>query len=635
MLSKLVGRIKSMNKKEAFIVFLIFLFAFGIRGHLMIYELFFEFDTYFHARMAEYVIQNTALPAYEWMAYYQLDKPTLPAQGAFFWIFTALIYKVFTLGAVYNKELWIGFVKILPALFGALTVVAMYFLGKEMYDRKTGIIMAFFSAVVPAFVYRTMAGQFEEDSLGFLWMVIGFVLLVKALKPQEFNKKTIGIALLSAFFFGLMAWTWQMFLLIPLITLSYAGTMVVWMWFKNEPKEKIFAFVKIIAVTFFVFSVLATVFTGPVWITKTVGTLVQYTPITTENIDRFTQKGSGVLATTVGEENLGFPFWFEKYNALVIFPIIGLFLLPFRALRRNDRFALMLFFWTVITLFMSFHKLKFTFTLGLPLAACGGVLFNELCLFLNGRSPFEKKIAMVSFSLFVLVGAAAASIFMVTKVPTIEDDSGWKETLYWLRDNTPEGSKIFNWWDNGHWISFIGERRPLIDNRNGDFQGSSDYARFFLTDSTEEAVGIVKKYGPDFVVISNSLIDSAGSLGFYAYEITNFSDPRITKFSAAVFKCGAGFDSQAQQKVFTCGPNTLTEGQINTLPTAWVSQPNQLIEQKIPAYVYTTPSKEFLIIANDASNKSFGFRLLLNDPAIQGFEEVFSARTLKVFRVIK
>ena len=176
--------------KEFLFVFLIFLLAFALRSHLMVFELFFEFDTYFHARMGEFVIQNLAIPTQDWLAYYQFPSTPLPAQGAFFWFFTALIYKVFTFWLPYDKTLWIGFVKILPAIFGALTSVAVYFLGKEAYDKKTGLIMAFFAAVIPAFVYRTMAGQFEEDSLGFLWMVIGLTFVVSALKQPSFNKKS-------------------------------------------------------------------------------------------------------------------------------------------------------------------------------------------------------------------------------------------------------------------------------------------------------------------------------------------------------------------------------------------------------------------------------------------------------------
>lgn len=622
--------LKKLDKKEFFIILLIFVLAFAIRAHLMIYELFFEFDTYFHARMAEFIIQNFSLPTYDWMAYYQLDKPALPiTQGPFFWIFTATIYKVFTLGLPYNKALWIGFVKILPALFGALTVVAVYFLGKEIYDKKTGIVMAFFAAVVPAYVYRTMAGQFEEDSLGFLWMVIGFVFFVRALKVQEFNKKAIGFSLASGIFFGLMAWTWEMFLLIPMIMVGYTTLMIILMWFKNQEKKEIFNFVKICAITFFCFSLLAVLLVGTGWMKRTTDYVTQYAPVTPDNINRASQKGEGVLAVTVGEENLGHPFWFDKYNALIVFPFLALVLLPFKALKRNDKYGLILFVWLAITIFMAFNKLKFTYTLGIPLAFSAGIVFNEIVLFSKNRTPLEKKSLLIAFGFFVLIGVAAGDFFVTRQVPSIESEPGWKETLYWLRDNTPDNSKIFNWWDDGHHVAFIAERRPLIDNRNLDLQADSDYALFILAESEDEAYNLVKKYGSDYVIVKNRLLASIGSMGVYAYNTTNFSDPRITKYSAIIFNC-----NKNNENVFSCGNNNLNETQMNSLPVQWVSQPNQLIENKVPGFVYTTQEKDYLVLFNQATNSTFGARLWFNDPSIKHFEEVYQNKQVKVFKVI-
>ncbi len=629
------GFVKKLDRTEVIGVFLIFVLALAIRSHLMIYELFFEFDTYFHARMGAYVIQNLALPTTDWLAYYQLQNAALPAQGAFFWAFTAAIYKVFTLGAAYNKELWIVFVKVLPALFGALTVSAIYFFGKEMYDKKTGLVMAFFAAVVPAYVYRTMAGQFEEDSLGFLWMVIGFLFLVKALKQPSFDKKSVGLALVSGIFFGIMAWTWEMFMLVPMILIGYVVTSLVLFWFRNEKKAQIFNFLKICAITFLVFSLLAVIFTGTGWIQRSIDYVTQYAPVSAENIERASQKGEGVLAATVGEENLGLPFWFDKYNALIIFPILAVVLLPLKILKRNDRFGLILFIWLGITAFMAFNKLKFTYTFGIPLAFAAGIVFSELLIFVKDRSPFEKKTVMISFAFLCLVGVGAASIFVTTKVPTIEQDNGWKEALSWIKNNTAEDARFFNWWDNGHHLTFMGERKASVDNRNLDLQADTDYGLFILSSSEEEAYNLLDRYDADYVIIDNGVLTQMTSMGMYAYNTTNVSDPRIIKYFGVVFNCNRNFDQLTQVSTFACGPNTLSESQIGSMPVSWISTPNQLLERTVPGFVYSTPSKNFLFLFNEASNNSFGARLWFNDPLITKFEQVYFGNGIKVFKVVK
>ena len=146
------------DKRQWLIVFLVTLLAFAIRAHLMRYELFFEFDSYLHARIIGYVLQTGSVPAVDPLAYYftQVGMPVTYV----FWYLSAFIYKILFLGAAYSKANVILLVKFLPAFYGALISGAMFFLGKEIYSKKAGYAMAFIAAVSPAFVYRTTALAF-------------------------------------------------------------------------------------------------------------------------------------------------------------------------------------------------------------------------------------------------------------------------------------------------------------------------------------------------------------------------------------------------------------------------------------------------------------------------------------------
>ena len=169
-----------------------------------------------------------------------------------------------------------------------------------------------------------MAGTFEEDSLGFLWMVVGLIFFVRAAKPLRFDKPAIINSLVAAVFFAVMAWTWEMFLLIPYIMLAYMGLTGAVMWFRNEDKEKIFSLAKVFVLTMVVFSALTIAFIGTGWLDRFTGYITQYAPISPENIERATTRNtSTVLGLTVGEENTGRQFWGEKYNALIIFPFLA------------------------------------------------------------------------------------------------------------------------------------------------------------------------------------------------------------------------------------------------------------------------------------------------------------------------
>ncbi|MFH1587684.1 MAG: STT3 domain-containing protein [Candidatus Diapherotrites archaeon] len=635
--------------KKWAIVLLIFLLAFAVRGHLIKYDLMFGFDSYFHARIAGYVVENYEIPDRDPLAYYQMGGSLLPKESSFFWIFTAAIYKVFTFGGAYDKDLWIIFVKFLPAVFGALIAAAMFFLGKEMYNTKTGVAMGFFAALVPSFVYRTMAGFFEEDSLGFLWMVIGFIFFVRALKSETVNRAALINAVLAGLFFGIMAFTWEMFLLVPMIMAAYLVTSLGIMWFRNFNFDRIRSFVMLFGVAFIIFALMATAFqweqcsegSPACWYQKAVNYVGSYAPISAENIARGQTKGPTVLAQTVGEENTGFQFWGEKYNALVIFPLLALFLIPYKLLRdRKEHFGLIIFFWVVITGFMAISKLKFTYTFGLPIAASAGFVFNELFILMKGRTDFEKKAVGLAMGFMLLVAVGAGVYFVSNKTPNIEFPTGWKESLYWVEENTPEGSKFFNWWDEGHWITFVGERGVIEDNRNNDYAADQNTARFILSKSEEEAYKIVDGYKSDYVLLSADLLTKTGSLNLYAFDTTDGSDPRIqANLDSAgsptiYFDCGRSLNQLTSEITYICGPNSFPEKDFIAWPTQWQSQYNVQFDARNVGFVYRATDNSRLYIVGPKVNSMMISKLFFNDPSIRHFEEAYSKGDVKIWKVV-
>jgi asparagine N-glycosylation enzyme membrane subunit Stt3 len=512
-----------------------------------------------------------------------------------------------------------------------------------MYGKKAGYVAAIIASVVPAFVYRTMAGFFEDDSLGFLWMIIGFYFFVKAVKPMQFNKNTLKNGLIASLFFGLMAWTWEMFLLIPLVLLSYFFVTIIILFFKDIEKQKIIAFSKVFIVTFLVFALIATLHDNGKWINTLTSYIVQYIPISEENIKRTVERGEGLFAFTVGEEGPGHPYFGNKYNALIVFPVAALILIPLRSLLKKqvDNVGFIVFFFILITFFMAFSKLKFTYTLGLPLAAGAGVITIELIEFFKKRSAFEKKIAFLGIGFMVLTGIAAGSFFVTQNVPGIEDArfAGWKEAMLWARNNLPENARFFNWWDEGHWITFITERQVIEDNRNIDVQADMDFAAFALAESEEEAFNLVKKYGATHVIFGEDMLSKAASLAIYKYNSTNLSDPRIQYYAGLKglgrsFPCSKNVNQLTGEVTYKCGPNELSEVQYSALPVSYSEKPNTSLTQRDLAFVYRNKNNTRMYIIGSLINKLMVARLWFNDPSLKHFKEVYSNDGVKIFEII-
>jgi asparagine N-glycosylation enzyme membrane subunit Stt3 len=635
-------KFKGLFSKEMFFVYLIVLLAFAIRAHLFKYELFFEFDSYYHARLVSYLLQGMGLPASDPLAYYQLGGGWLPDAGLLFWYVSAALYAVtggvfslITTGTFYNKEIWIQLVKFLPAFYGALIAGAMYFLGKEMYNKKAGYIMGIFAATIPAFVYRTMAGFFEDDSLGFLPMIIGLIFLVKAIKQPEWTKQKMIYAAVAGIFFGIMAWTWGLFLLVPIIIGFFGVSQIVVMLWKKADKKEIKAFAGLLFIAFAIFSIMATAMNGSIWAETSFNYVTGYFPLLPGGVEKATARGEGVFAQTVGEENTGIQYFGTKYNAMVLLAYLGALLVLWRLLKnKNENHSLIIFFWIAITFYMAFSKLKFTYTFGLPIAAGAGVVFFELEQFLRGKQVWTKRILGVLAGIMILTTLAAGTHFMLQNTPTIEESEGWKPALEWMRVESPENTKFFNWWDQGHWITFIGERSVLLDNRNLDLDADQDYGRFALMENEQEAYELVKKYGSSHVIVSKDLLTKSSSMAVYAYLSTDFSDPRLNRYFGRIFNCGREVDNLQQKVIYTCGSNVFQEQQLLFYPTQWSPNANQIIENNVPLFLYRDKDNQQMFMFNAASNNIMTTKLWFNDPSITHFKEVYANPGVKIFKVI-
>ena len=104
-----------------------------------------------------------------------------------------------------------------PAYAGTLTVLIMYFLGKEILDKRTGLIAAFFLAFNPGHMQRTVAGFFDNETIGILGTLLTFLFFIKAVKTGKFHFSIFaGMAL------GYLALSWGGYvyslLIVPLLT---------------------------------------------------------------------------------------------------------------------------------------------------------------------------------------------------------------------------------------------------------------------------------------------------------------------------------------------------------------------------------------------------------------------------------
>ncbi|MFX1489787.1 MAG: STT3 domain-containing protein, partial [Promethearchaeota archaeon] len=103
-----------------------------------------------------------------------------------------------------------------PAFMGGLTILVTYFLGKEVLDRGTGLVAAFFLAFNPGYAQRTMAGFFDNETIGVFATLLTFLFLLKAMRTGK-----ITFAVLGGFALGYLSLSWGgyqfVYLVIPIL----------------------------------------------------------------------------------------------------------------------------------------------------------------------------------------------------------------------------------------------------------------------------------------------------------------------------------------------------------------------------------------------------------------------------------
>ncbi len=174
------------------------------------------FDPWIQWYNAEYLNEHTVYEYFNWR-----DSKSWYPQGYYRGglrpglTFTVVaIYKIFHFFglpiSLYNICFYF------PAFMGGITVLVMYFLGKEVLNRATGLFAAFFLAFNPGYLQRTTAGFFDNETIGVFATLMTFLFFLKAINGGKFSHSIIG-----GMFLGYLSLSWGgyqfVFLIFPIL----------------------------------------------------------------------------------------------------------------------------------------------------------------------------------------------------------------------------------------------------------------------------------------------------------------------------------------------------------------------------------------------------------------------------------
>ena len=144
------------------------------------------------------------------------------------------------------------------------------------------------------------------------------------------------------------------------------------------------------------------------------------------------------------------------------------------------------------------------------------ILTKQMIHYKKSIRPIKNSIIKISFTasvviLFILPLIVPADNNWITSLdvpPTILNGgtayavstNDWKETLEWIKLNTPPDSVIASWWDYGYWITTMSDRITLADNATIDKMQIKKIAKIFLS-SPDDAWKMLQETESDYVVV--------------------------------------------------------------------------------------------------------------------------------------
>jgi asparagine N-glycosylation enzyme membrane subunit Stt3 len=293
----------------------------------------------------------------------------------------------------------------LPALYGALLCIIVFLLARKFFQNDMVAVFAALSiALMPAAIIRT-AGYARPDGLAFL--------LIAAAIYFIFEERYAIAALFAAMLVIVHPFS-AMYLFLLLGAIIICGTAM-------KRKIEFWKLFGIMAVSFAVF-----IF----WVSIQQGGLINY------------------LSNTAFEANENLPFTlievFTFFGFAAIFGIIGFF--------RNENEFLKI--WIVFSLLFALIGAKAATYIAIPLALLSGYGIYYAMERLRGREN------LFTILVAILVFATIIPVTMEQKAWVSDDDFA---ALQWIKANTRPDATIASIWDRGHVITYVAQRKVLID----------------------------------------------------------------------------------------------------------------------------------------------------------------------------
>ncbi|NJE07001.1 oligosaccharyl transferase, STT3 subunit [Thermococcus sp. M39] len=551
---------------------------------------------------------------------------------------------IYKFSSIFGASLYDSF-RIIPVIFGVLTVLFLYLTVLNVYGKKEAFFSALFLALMWGHIHRSMANYYRGDNYVLFLFSITLFLLSLIFKSREKSGKFYGYPLVIGLILGLAAFFWWGYSVLFIFTLGISIMLAI-KGFLTEKKEDFIVSLLLLG-SILIGSVIAKLISGPHWsafytnfpiiflkyflFPSILAVLALFLLLKLEldskqkviilsflslfgiivgtkffgkELNVFLEgfgylSKEGLYGTIMELQRPGFSdLWSAFSLALIISPLYAL------KLQKKDNFALISLGWIVPSLYLLSNAVRFMFLSSLALAFMGGLGLAELINLIEEKT---SKKQVISFFLILLIFSSMGYLsFNSVRNTKPFMNKYWENALLYLKDNSNENDVVLTWWDYGGFVQYYAERPTISDSVYG--QGNAWYvAKYYLGLLPEEEL---QKRNVKYVIVNLDLINKFGAI----LETANVkSEDYFIILLPLKSSVGALLFSRAEYNILA-KPGERWEVKVTTprlvfTPNeVWIERGKEITKVKLKESVMQTNAIVYI-------NLNYGYAVLMNEKA--------------------
>lgn len=480
---------KNQALSVAFLLIFIFFLGLGIRLKTVNESYLLGTDSFYWQNAVKSVLTGETQEYYALRAY---TNPSVPIISFFVYL-NVYIYRFINL--FFNIDFY-RFLFWFPAFIGALSVFPTFIIGKELFNKKVGLLAAFLATLAPDFLNRTMAGVFDTDSFNILFSTSTIAFFLISLRYARLRKlrELIIFAIMAGISLSLFALIWPHYGFIFWLLLSLLIFTIIFE-IKISKQNNLKPYLLFYLIFLIIFLGITTTIKGTSFLESLVRTPLDIFDVLTRSNRKLSTDGGSVfpnLTVTIPESQrlIKYPLFLVQLigEVIFIFAIPGLFLLvyllfsgifkkentlPFQTFFLNENLTsscFLVLFWFFPLFAGALLSHRFVEYLIFPISLLGSfsIIFTLFSLveFLKYKMG-GKNFLLTNFAIIGII--SYCFIYPVyfannnTNSTKTYINKNIEAAMKYLATNTPKNAVIVGPWEWGYWIESLTERPAVVD----------------------------------------------------------------------------------------------------------------------------------------------------------------------------